>query len=67
VVQIVWPRGGLIWHRPVAVEVRRNDGVVRLPIQNRTRRAIILLSAGLSAGVLALTLLAQRKNLLRKD
>lgn len=62
VAQITWPRGGLIWHRPVAVEVRRNDGIARLPIHNLTRRAIILFSVGLSIGIMALTL-ARRRNL----
>jgi hypothetical protein len=63
VMQIGWPRVGLIWHRPVAVEVRRNEGVTRLPIRNRTRRAIAFFSVGLSASILALTLLMQRRNL----
>ncbi len=63
VMQIGWPRVGLIWHRPVAVEVRRNDGVKRLPIRNRTRRAIVFFSVGLSASILALPLLMQQRNL----
>ena len=40
-VQVSWSGGGVIWHRPVAVEVRQGDATRRLPIQNVTRRAII--------------------------
>ncbi len=40
VVQLRLPFGNIIWHRPVAVEVRQEDTIYRLPIQNMTRRAL---------------------------
>jgi len=60
VAQFRWPGGAMIWHRPVAVEVRRPGGIARLPIPNTTRRIIALYLVGLALGVLALSLMQRR-------
>jgi hypothetical protein len=54
VAQVTWRDGGrLEWHRPVAVEVRDEHGVRRVPIHDTTRRAmggVILTGLALSLG-----------------
>jgi hypothetical protein len=40
VVQVRLPFGNIVWHRPVAVEVRQEDSTYRLPIQDSTSRVI---------------------------
>ncbi len=61
VTRFTWPGGGMIRHRPVAVEVRQGEHITRLPIRNVTRQVIALLLTGLALGVLALSL-AQSRN-----
>ena len=39
-VHVSWPGGGFTWHRPVAVEVRQEDTIYRLPIYDSTSRVI---------------------------
>jgi hypothetical protein len=36
---IRWPRGGLVWNRPVAVLVERDEQTERIPIVDVTRMA----------------------------
>ena len=36
---IRWPRGGLVWNRPVAVLVERGEEMERVPIVDVTRMA----------------------------
>src|SRR5579871_4572283 len=43
VLQVKWPGGGVVWHRPLAVEVRQNGQSTRLPISDVTRRLQISL------------------------
>ena len=58
VVQVRLPGISLIWHRPVAVEVRQGDTIHRLPIYNVTRRAIgAIVLTGLAVVVLILLLM----------
>lgn len=45
VLQLKWPGGGLVWHRPRAVEVRQHGQSTRLPIPDVTRRLQIGLAA----------------------
>ena len=45
VLQLRWPGGGIVWHRPRAVEVRQNEHTTRLPIPDVTRRLQISLAA----------------------
>lgn len=53
VVQVMWPIGGFIWHRPVAIEVREGDKVDRLPIPDITSRILIAFGLiGMVIGVL---------------
>src|SRR5207247_10947340 len=40
VIQVQLPFGNITWHRPVAVEVRQEDTIYRLPIQNATQRTL---------------------------
>ena len=40
VIQVQLPFANLTWHRPVAVEVRQEDTIYRLPIYDSTRRVI---------------------------
>lgn len=40
-VSIRWPGGGGVWNRPVAVLVERDGQVVRVPIVDVTRLAIL--------------------------
>jgi len=60
VVQVRWPGGSFTWHRPVAVEVRQGDTILRLPIHDVTFRAIgAIVLTGLAAVVL-ISLLMRR-------
>ena len=45
VLQLKWPGGGIVWHRPRAVEVRQDGHSIRLPIPDVTRRLQISLAA----------------------
>ncbi len=45
VLQVKWPGGGVVWHRPLAVEVHQNGQSSRLPISDVTRRLQISLAA----------------------
>lgn len=58
--QFTWPGGGLIWHRPVAVEVRQADGITRLPIPNLTRQITTRALVVLAIGVVALSFIQKR-------
>jgi hypothetical protein len=40
IVRVQLPVGSFIWHRPVAVEVRQEDTMYRLPIYDSTLRVI---------------------------
>ncbi len=40
VVEVHLPFGSITWHRPVAVEVRQEETIYRLPIYDSTRRVI---------------------------
>jgi hypothetical protein len=58
IAQFTWRGGRLEWYRPVAIAVRDEQGVRRVPIHDATRRAmggIILagLALGLGAGWIA--------------
>lgn len=66
VTQFTWPGGGIIRHRPVAVEVRQGEHITRLPIRNVTRQIIALFLAGLALGVLALSVMQRRNRLQRR-
>lgn len=44
VLQARLPGGGLIWHRPVGVEIHRDGKVSYLPIHNVTRSSIITMT-----------------------
>lgn len=41
IARIDWPGGNVIWQRPVAIEIQREDRRERLPITNMTRRVIV--------------------------
>jgi hypothetical protein len=43
--KIRWPGGGLLWHRPAAIEVRQGEQVARLPIADMSRRVSVILVA----------------------
>ena len=43
--QVKWPGGGIVWHRPRAIEVHQNGQSTRLPISDVTRRLQISLAA----------------------
>jgi hypothetical protein len=45
VLQLKWPGGRIVWHRPLAVEVRQGGHSTRLPIPDVTRRLQISLAA----------------------
>ncbi|HEY7832013.1 MAG TPA: hypothetical protein VIG30_00495 [Ktedonobacterales bacterium] len=54
VVRIAWRGRQVEWHRPLAVELREGGAVVRIPIHNATRRAVVsLLLSGCALGTLA--------------
>lgn len=47
------PFGGLVWNRPVAIEVQHGDLVERLPIPDVTRRSqLVAAAAGAMLAVL---------------
>ena len=49
-----WPKGGLIWNRPVAVVVEQGGQTKHIPIIDLTRVAqIMLLGLGLTFSVIA--------------
>jgi hypothetical protein len=55
------PFGGLVWNRPVAVLVERDDGTQRIPIRNMTRvTQIVLFGLILSFSVIITLVAAQR-------
>ncbi len=63
IMHIRWPGGGLLWHRPLAVEAQREGQTYQLPIYNATRRAsLMILLTGLLLAVLSL-FWTQRKRL----
>lgn len=59
--QVRWPGGGLIWHRPAAIEVRQGEALTRLPIVNLTRRLNAIFLANLLLTALLLTWMQQRR------
>jgi hypothetical protein len=63
VVQLGLPFGSITWHRPVAVEVRQEETIYRLPINDPTMRAIsALASAGLAIAIVSLSMRRVRLN-----
>jgi hypothetical protein len=62
-----WPGGGGVWNRPVAVLVERGGQVVRIPIVDVTRRAILAM-AGATVMIWLLALCrSMRQRQERKD
>ena len=62
-VQLRVPFGSITWHRPVAVEVRQEETIYRLPINDPTTRAIgVLASAGLAIAIVSLSMQRVRLN-----
>jgi hypothetical protein len=52
-----WPRGGLVWNRPVAVLVERGEETERIPIVDVTRLAQLgLMGLGLVFSMIILAL-----------
>jgi hypothetical protein len=50
-----WPRGGVVWNRPVAMVVEQDEQIVRIPIIDLTRMIqITLLGLGLAFGLMTL-------------
>ncbi len=49
-----WPFGGLVWNRPVAIEVQQGDQIERIPIPDVTRLAQI--AAAAAGAMLAIVL-----------
>jgi hypothetical protein len=50
-----WPSGGLVWNRPVAVLVERDEGTEHIPIVDITRVVQLgLLSFSLAFGMVVL-------------
>ncbi|HEY7348324.1 MAG TPA: hypothetical protein VH599_08395 [Ktedonobacterales bacterium] len=66
VAQIIWPGGGLLWNRPVAVEVRQGAQQTRLPIRNMTRRIIASSLIGLAITSLLLSWTQTKRKPLRE-
>ena len=63
VVQLCLPFGSISWHRPVAVEVRQEETINHLPINDPTTRAIgILASTGLAIAIVSLSMRKVRLN-----
>jgi hypothetical protein len=59
---IRWPRGGLVWNRPVAVLVERDGQTERIPIVDVTRMAQLeLLGLGLVFSMVIFILSARRR------
>jgi hypothetical protein len=49
VVEVHLPFGNITWHRPVVVEVRKEDTIYRLPIYDSTSRVIsVIVLTGLA-------------------
>ena len=55
------PFGAFVWHRPVALLVRREGRVDRVPIVDVTRRVQLGILISTAVVVLALTALRRRK------
>jgi hypothetical protein len=52
-----WPRGGLVWNRPVAVLVERGEETERIPVVDVTRMAQLgLLGLGLAFSMIIMAL-----------
>jgi hypothetical protein len=63
VVQLRLPFSSFTWHRPVAVEVRKEETIYRLPINDPTMRVIsVLVSAGLAIAIVTLSMRRVRLN-----
>jgi uncharacterized membrane protein len=59
---IRWPKGGLVWNRPVAVLVERDGQTERIPIVDVTRMAQLgLLGLGLVFSMVIFILSARRR------
>jgi hypothetical protein len=58
-----WPRGGLIWNRPVAVTVEQDGQQERLPVTDVTR----LIQVGLLFLTLAVSVVGWTVSMRRKD
>ena len=57
-----WPRGGLVWNRPVAVLVERDEETERIPIVDVTRMAQLgLLGLSLAFSMIIMALSIRRK------
>jgi len=57
-----WPRGGLVWNRPVAVLVERGEETERIPIVDVTRMAQLgLLGLGLAFSTIIMVLSIRRR------
>lgn len=48
--QVIFPNGGFVWNRPVALEIDQNGQVQRITIVDVTRITILVM-AGLGLGV----------------
>ena len=49
-----WPNGGLVWNRPVAILIERDQHTERIPIVDVTRMVQVgLLGFGLAFGIMA--------------
>ena len=58
-----WPRGGLVWNRPVAVLVERGEETERIPVVDVTRMAqlgLLGLSLAFSMIIMALSIRRRR-------
>lgn len=51
---MTWAGGGILIHRPLAIEVRQGDTTQRYPLPGATRSALALLLPGLVLGALVL-------------
>ena len=57
-----FPFGGLVWNRPVAILVEKDDVVKRIPIVDITRMAVLLLAGlTLAFSVIGVTKVRQRR------
>ena len=57
-----WPRGGLVWNRPVAVLVERDEETERIPIVDVTRMAQLgLLGLSLVFSMIIMALSVRRR------
>lgn len=59
---IRWPRGGLVWNRPVSILVERGEQTERIPIVDVTRMAQLgLLGLSLVFSMVIFVLLIRRR------